>query len=224
MPAFSELGHSDVHYKRHSEPHLFNRQPLMETRIMPKIISFAGSSRKDSANKKLAKIAASGAREKGVVVSDIDLADYPMPIFNQDLEREEGMPENARKFKRLLVDHDAFIIASPEYNSAFSPLLKNAIDWASRAESDNEPPLLAYQGKMAVIMAASPGALGGLRGLVFLRMLLANIGVSVLPEQQTIPQAFSAFNEDGSLIDERKQKLVLALGSKLAGAVLKQNG
>lgn len=191
---------------------------------MAKILAFAGSSRKESFNKKLVKIAALGAREAGAVVTMIDLADYTMPLFNQDLENEQGMPENARKFKKLMIEHDAFIIASPEYNSAFSPLLKNVIDWASRAESDDEPPLVAYQGKMATIMAASPGALGGLRGLVFLRMLLANIGVTVLPDQQAIRQAYKAFNDDGSLIDDKKQKSVLGLGSQLAISVDKLNG
>ena len=189
----------------------------------PRILAFAGSSRRDSFNKRLLKIAASGAEAAGAYVTRIDLADYPMPLFNQDLESEQGIPENALQFKRLLIDHDAFIIASPEYNSAFSPLLKNVIDWASRAESDDEPPLMAFQGKTAVILAASPGALGGLRGLVFLRMLLANIGVTVLPEQQAIPQAFKAFNEDGSLVDDRKQQSVMALGKKLAVTVGKLN-
>lgn len=192
--------------------------------MAPKILAFAGSSRKDSFNKKLLAIAASGAQEAGADVKVIDLSDYPMPLYNQDMEVENGIPENALKFKRLLIEHDAFIIASPEYNSALSPLLKNTIDWASRAESDDEPPLVAYQGKMAVIMAASPGALGGLRGLVFLRMLLANIGVTVLPDQQTIPQAFKAFNDKGSLIDDRKQNNVINLGKKLSAAVSKPNG
>jgi len=190
---------------------------------LSKILAFAGSSRKDSFNKKLVKIAALGAQEAGASVTIIDLSDYPMPLFNQDSEHEQGMPENACKFKKLLIEHDAFIIASPEYNSAFSPLLKNVIDWASRAESDDEPPLVAYQGKMAVIMAASPGALGGLRGLVFLRMLLANIGVTVLPDQQTIPQAFKAFNNNGSLVDDKKQKSVLELGRNLAAVLSKLN-
>ncbi len=188
-----------------------------------KILAFAGSSRKESFNKRLLAIAVLGARDAGANVTVIDLADYEMPLFNQDLESEQGIPENARKFKRLLIEHDAFIIASPEYNSAFSPLLKNVIDWASRAESDDEPPLVAYQGKIAAILAASPGALGGLRGLVFLRMLLANIGITVLPEQQAIPQAFKAFNDDDSLIDERKHKAVLDLGRKLAYTVGKLN-
>ncbi|MES2212287.1 MAG: NAD(P)H-dependent oxidoreductase [Pseudomonadota bacterium] len=188
---------------------------------MSKILAFAGSSRKESFNKKLIKIAAQGAEEAGASVTVIDLIDYPMPLFDQDLEAKEGMPENALKFKRLLMEHDAIMIASPEYNSAFSPLLKNVIDWASRSESKEEPPLAAYQNKVAVIMSASPGALGGSRGLVFLRMLLGNIGVTVLPEQKSIPGAFEAFNADGSLRDERNQKYILGLGSKLASVVSK---
>jgi len=184
--------------------------------MQSKVLAFAGSAKKESFNKRLVEIAASGAKEAGAQVTLIDLADYPMPLFNEDLESEEGMPETAQEFKRLLIDHDAFIIASPEYNSAFSPLLKNVIDWASRAESSDEQPLEAFRGKMAAVLAATPGPLGGLRGLVFLRMLLANIGVTVLPDQQTVPQAFKAFGNDGMLLDEHKQDSVKDLGRKLA--------
>lgn len=183
---------------------------------MPKILAFAGSSRKDSFNKKLVKVAALGAESAGATVTLVDLADYPMPLFNQDLESEQGMPEKAHEFKNLLIQHDGFLIASPEYNSAFSPLLKNVIDWASRAESKDEPPLMAYKGKVAAIMATSPGALGGLRGLVFLRMLLGNIGVTVIPDQIAVPQAMKAFAEDGSLIDEKQQQAVIDLGVRLS--------
>ncbi len=183
---------------------------------MPKILAFAGSSRKDSLNKKLLKIAVLGAESAGATVTFIDLADYPMPLFNQDLESEQGMPEKAHEFKNLLIEHDGFLIASPEYNSAFSPLLKNVIDWASRAESQDEPPLVAYKGKVATIMATSPGALGGIRGLVFLRMLLGNIGVTVIPDQIAVPQAMKAFAADGSLIDEKRQQTVIDLGTKLS--------
>jgi NAD(P)H-dependent FMN reductase len=179
---------------------------------MTKILAFSGSSRKQSVNKKLVQIAASAAEKQGASVTVIDLIDFPMPLFNQDLEAEQGMPTKAHEFKKLLVEHDGFLIASPEYNSAFSPLLKNVIDWASRAESDDEPPLLAYRGKVASIMAASPGGLGGIRGLVFLRMLLNNIGVTVLPEQQAIPMAFKAFGEDGKLADKKQQQAVEKLG------------
>ncbi len=189
---------------------------------MTKILAFAGSSRKASVNKKLVKIAAQAATDHGASVTVVDLADFPMPIFNQDLEAEQGMPEKASEFKQLLVEHDGFLIASPEYNSAFSPLLKNAIDWASRAESKDETPLKAYKGKYAAIMAASPGALGGLRGLVFLRMLLSNIGVTVLPDQQAIPQAFKAFSEQGTLQDPNQQQSIENLGIKLTDVLNRQ--
>jgi len=188
---------------------------------MSKILAFAGSSRKDSFNKKLVKIAASGAESAGADVTLIDLVDFPMPLFSQDLEKEQGMPEHALKFKKLLVEHDGFLIASPEYNSAFSPLLKNVIDWASRSETENEPPLVAYQAKIAAIMATSPGGLGGIRGLVFLRMLLGNIGVTVIPDQQAIPTAFKAFDDNGALIDEKQHQAILNLGVKLAHFVEK---
>ncbi|MGZ8193804.1 MAG: NADPH-dependent FMN reductase [Methylobacter sp.] len=191
---------------------------------MPKILAFSGSARKDSYNQLLVRIAASGAEKSGMDVSVISLANFPMPIFNQDLESAEGMPQKARQFKQLLIDHDGFLIASPEYNSAFSPLLKNAIDWASRRQ-DSEPPLLAFRGKIAVIMAASPSALGGLRGLVFLRMLLGNIGVTVLATQQTLSHADNAFHAGGSLVDKQKQELIINLGSELADTLgkLKKN-
>ncbi len=182
---------------------------------MTKILAFSGSSRKGSINKKLVEIASSAAEKEGAEVTIIDLIDYPMPLFNQDLEAEQGLPEKAHEFKQLLVSHDGFLIASPEYNSAFSPLLKNVIDWASRAESENESPLLAFKGKIATIMATSPGALGGIRGLVFLRMLLSNMGVTVLPNQQAIAQGYKAFSEEGRLLDEKQQQSIEFLGVEL---------
>ena len=172
---------------------------------MPKILAFAGSTRKESINGKLLKVAVAAAQQAGADITLIDLADYPMPLFDQDLEASEGLPDGARQLKQLMVEADGFLIASPEYNSAFSPLLKNVIDWASRAEAADEPPLAAYRGKVAAIIAASPGALGGLRGLVFLRMLLGNLGVLVIPEQQAVSFGFKAFADDGSLEDERNQ-------------------
>ncbi len=187
---------------------------------MAKILAFSGSARKDSYNQKLVKIAALGAEQVGAEVSVINLADFPMPIFNQDIEAAEGMPESADQFKQLLIAHDGFLIASPEYNSSFSPLLKNAIDWASRRAGD-EPPLLAYRGKMAAIMATSPGALGGMRGLVFLRLLLNNIGITVLSNQQTVGSSGSAFSPEGSLQDKQMQQNVVNLGVELATTLIK---
>ncbi len=190
--------------------------------VKPKILAFAGSARKDSFNKKLIKIAAEGARKTVAEVTVIDLLDYPMPIMDEDLESKEGLPVNAKRFKELMIAHDGFLIASPEYNSSISPLLKNVIDWASRREK-NEPPLLAYKGKVAGLMSASPGALGGLRGLVTVRALLGNIGVIVLPGQRAISNAKDAFFEDGNLKDERIQTEVEVLGRDVSEMIKKLN-
>ncbi len=188
----------------------------------PKILAFAGSTRQDSYNKKLVKIAAEGAKAAGAEVTYIDLRDLPMPLYDEDLEAQEGMPVNARKFKELLLGHQGLLIASPEYNSSITAVLKNAIDWASRPDP-GEPMLAAYNNKVAAIMSASPGALGGLRGLVHLRSLLGNINVLVLPDQKAIPKAFEAFDADGKLKDPEQQKAVENLGAKLATVIGKLN-
>ena len=190
---------------------------------MPKILAFSGSSRKASFNTILVSIAASAAKQAGADVTIINLGDYPMPIYNADLEDQHGLPTHALEFKQLLIDHDGLLIASPEYNSAFSPLLKNAIDWASRKQSADEPPLLAFRGKFASIMSTSPGTLGGIRGLVFLRMLLGNIGITVLPDQIAIPQAHQAFEEDGSLKNQQQHQVVSNLAIKLTQSLIQQN-
>lgn len=191
---------------------------------MAKILAFSGSARRDSLNQKLVTVAAEGAREAGAEVTLVNLGDFEMPLFNQDLESEQGMPDKAREFKQLMIEHDGLLIASPEYNSAFSPLLKNAIDWASRSESDNEPSLAAYRGKTAAIMSTSPGGLGGLRGLVFLRMLLGNLGVVVLPDQQAVPNGFDVFDAEGRIKDQPQARRIHALGGMLAEHLDKISG
>src|SRR5215471_4093780 len=139
--------------------------------MKPRILAFAGSLRRESFNKKLVPIAVKGAREAGAEVTLIDLKDFPLPLFDQDLEAEQGMPQNGAKLKRLFIEHDGLLISSPEYNSSITGVLKNAIDWVSRPAPD-EPSLVAFRGKVATLMSASPGALGGLRGLVHLRSIL----------------------------------------------------
>jgi NAD(P)H-dependent FMN reductase len=121
-------------------------------------------------------------------------------------------------------DHHGFLIASPEYNSSFSAVLKNSIDWASRKVDENEPDLQCFKGKVAAIMSASPGGLGGLRGLVHLRALLENIHVMVLPSQVTVPAAYEAYHTDGTLIDQSKQKATEALGAALHAILKKLQG
>ncbi|MCU0546834.1 MAG: NAD(P)H-dependent oxidoreductase [Oscillatoriaceae cyanobacterium Prado104] len=181
----------------------------------PKILAFAGSTREASYNKLLVKVAAAGARAAGAEVTYVDLRDLPMPLFDEDLEAKEGMPANAQKLKELMVAHHGFLIASPEYNSSVTAVLKNAIDWVSRP-APGEPRLAAFTGKVAAIMSTSPGGLGGLRGLVHLRSILGNINVLVLPDQQAIPQAFEAFNAEGTMKDSKQQQSVENLGVKLA--------
>lgn len=182
---------------------------------MTKILAFAGSTRKGSFNHAIVKVAAQGAREAGAEVTVIDLADYQMPLFNEDEEAEFGMPEKAQAFKELLISHDGFLIASPEYNSSYPALLKNAIDWASRM-GEGEKPLQAYRGKVAGIMAASAGGLGGMRVLVVLRMLLENLGTLVLPNQKAIAKVNTLLNETGEVEDEKTIRQLKNLGKETA--------
>src|ERR1700722_3529976 len=172
--------------------------------MTPRILAFAGSLRRESFNKKLVPIAAKGARDGGPLAPLIGLEDFPLPLFDQDLEAELGMPENGMKLKKLFIDHEGLLIASPEYNSSITGVLKNAIDWVSRP-APGEPPLVAFRGKVATLMSASPGALGGLRGLVHVRSILGNIGVIVLPDQIAVAKANEAFKPDGSLTDPKRQ-------------------
>jgi chromate reductase len=197
----------------------------IQPRIMaspPKILAFAGSTRIDSYNKKLVKIAAAGAKAAGAEVTYIDLRDLPLPLYDEDLEAQEGLSANARTLKDLMISHQGLLIASPEYNSSLTAVLKNAIDWASRP-APNEAPLAAFAGKVAAIMSASPGALGGLRGLVHLRSILGNIKVLVLPDQIAITKAYEAFNADGTLKDPKQQESIEQLGDSLTKILLKLN-
>lgn len=187
-----------------------------------KILAFAGSARQGSFNKKLVKIAVEGAGAAGAEVTYLDFRDLPLPLYDADLEASEGLPDNALKLKTLMKAHQGFLIACPEYNSSITPLLKNAIDWASRPEP-GEPSLVCFKEKVAVLMSASPGALGGLRGLFHVRSILSNIGVLVLPDQKAIANANQAFDENDNLKDEAQQTAILRLGNKLATVITKLN-
>jgi chromate reductase, NAD(P)H dehydrogenase (quinone) len=155
-------------------------------------------------------------------VTFVDLRDLPMPLYDGDLEESYGLPENARKFKDLMLAHQGLFIASPEYNSSISGVLKNAIDWASRP-APGEETLACFTGKVCSLMSASPGALGGLRGLVTVRMILGNIGVIVLPDQVAVSKAGNAFAPDGSLQDNKQQDAILALGANVSRMLRKLN-
>ncbi len=186
----------------------------------PKILAFAGSTRTDSFNKKLVKVAARGAEAAGAKVTILDLRDFAMPLYDGDLEAKEGLPANAVKFKEILLAHQGLLISSPEYNSSITGVLKNAIDWASRP-APGEESLACFNNKVAALMSASPGALGGLRGLVHLRSILGNIKVLVLPNQIAVSKADEAFAADGSLKDAKQQAAVENLGGALTKILIK---
>jgi NAD(P)H-dependent FMN reductase len=179
---------------------------------MPKILAFSGSIRRDSWNRKLIQAAVDAARAAGGEVTLIDLADYPLPLYNGDLEDRDGLPDNALRLKALFKDHDALLISSPEYNSSIPPLLKNAIDWVSR-EWQGESGLVPYQNKVAAILAASPGTFGGMRMLPHLRQILNTLGVLVLPGQFSLAHADKAFDEETGALESpaRLHALVLEL-------------
>jgi NAD(P)H-dependent FMN reductase len=184
----------------------------------PNILAFAGSTRKDSFNKKLVKIAAEGAR--GAEVTFLDLRDFPLPLYDGDLEEEKGLPENAIRLKEIMKAHQGLLISAPEHNGSITAVLKNTIDWLSRP-MEGEKLLDAFTGKTAALMSASPGGFGGLRGLVHVRAILGNLGILVLPDQIAVSRAHEAFADDGSLKDEKLDGSVRNLGEKLTDTLVK---
>lgn len=176
-----------------------------------KVLTFAGSAREDSLNKKLVKVATELAQQMGGTVTYIDLKEYPLPIYDGDLEKDLGMPENAKKLRKLFIDNQVIIIASPEYNRSISPMLKNLIDWVSRSET-NGSSRDAYKGKKFLLLGASPGGTGAARGLEHLRQILSEIGGTVAKRQFTLPNATNAFDKQGRLKDPKlKEQLQQAV-------------
>ena len=181
----------------------------------PKILAFAGSLRKHALSKRVLKIAIKGAEKVGAEVTYVDLRDYPMPIYNLDDHERDGFDEKALAFQGLLVQHDGFLIASPEYNGSLPAALKNAIDWASRP-SDKYPRSAVFSGKFTAMMSSSPGSLGGVRSLSHLRGVLTSISVNVLPQEIAVPFAEEKFvGDDEEMIDETMKARLEELGASL---------
>ncbi len=175
----------------------------------PRILAFSGSARRDSLNKKLLAVVVAGARAAGAEVTLLDLNDLPMPLYHGDLEDAQGMPPNALKMVELITSHHALLIASPEYNSQMTPLLKNTIDWSTRGEVN---PL---KGKVSAVVSASPGQFGGIRSMTLARQLLTHLGCIVVPTQCVLPHADEAFDERGELKEERSRKAAQAVAHEL---------
>jgi chromate reductase len=182
-----------------------------------RLLFFAGSTREGSFNKKLALLARHIAEANGIEAVFVNLKDYPMPLYNGDLEAAEGPPERARAFKALLGEYQGVFIASPEYNSSVTPLLKNTLDWVTRVRAKGETGLEVYKSRVFAISGASPGYYGAMRSLLTLRQILeVGIGATVIPQQLALPRASDAFDEDGSLKDKAQQEMLKTVVEALA--------
>lgn len=177
-----------------------------------KVIALSGSLKKSSWNQMLAVQAANIAEELGADVVAVSLNDYPLPLFNEDIESEDNAAVN--DLRAIFADADALIIASPEYNGSLTPALKNAIDWVSRPNADRgyQP---KYGSQKAAILSTSPGGLGGIRGLSHLREILTNLGTLVIPSQLAVPVSYEAFNEAGELVNAATTDRLRSIVSQL---------
>jgi len=176
------------------------------------LVSICGSTRQDSFNRRVLKVASAGATAAGAKVNEIDLRELALPLYDQDLEDAHGLPDGVLKLKQLMLESDGFLVACPEYNGSFSAVFKNAIDWASRPAA-GEAILGCFSNKVISLMSASPGAMGGIRSLTQVRTLLAGVGAIVLPKQIAVGKAGEAFNADGSFVSEKRQAAITSLGT-----------
>ena len=191
-----------------------SKSPILMTHT-PRILAFSGSLRSASWNHLVAMTAASGAEATGADVTLIRLGDHPLPLYDQDFESSEGLPEPAMKLKQLFREHDGFIIGCPEYNGSLTAALKNCIDWVSRPE-EGHPSMDGFKGKVAGLVACSPGRLGGIRGLGHVRTILSGIGVHVVPTQIAVPGVADLFDDEGLMTDERMKANLEELGQAVA--------
>lgn len=174
--------------------------------VATRILVFAGSIRSGALSAKLAALAAKELALADADVTQISLADYPLPIYDGDHESDHGIPENATKLTRLIAASQGVFVATPEYNNSLPPLLKNTIDWMSRHRHSGT---LAYRHKVYAVGSTSDGSFGGARALADLRKVLtAGLRGIMVPEKIEIPRAQDAFDEAGELIDGGRAKLL----------------
>lgn len=174
----------------------------------PRILVFAGSIRTGAFSGHMADAATKELARHGAEVTRISLADYPLPIMDEDLQAEKGIPDNAMKLGRLFAGQSGVLICSPEYNASIPPLLKNTLDWISRISHDGEKVLKPYAGLTVGLCSTSNGQFAGMRGLYHLRAVLMAVGTQVITEQCSVSGAASAFEPDGTLKDERSHRML----------------
>lgn len=187
---------------------------------MTRLLVISASARRGSYNRQLAAQAAALARQRGATVSELELRSLDLPLYDGDLEADAGVPAGAARLRDALLASDALLLASPEYNGFPPPVLLNAFDWLSRLQPADGLPggSASIAAKPVALLAASPGALGGLRALAVTRQYLgAGMGMLVLPQQHALARAHEAFGDDGSLKDERSAASVAQVVEALLG-------
>jgi chromate reductase, NAD(P)H dehydrogenase (quinone) len=182
----------------------------------PKILVIPGSLRTGSHNARLAALAAKELALAEADVTRISLADYPLPLYDGDIEARAGAPHNAVQLKRMLAGHQGVLIVTPEYNASVPPLVKNTIDWISRVRERNEAPLAVFKNRVFALCAASPGPFGGMRSLLALRQVLEiGCGALVMPEQIAVQRADQAFDDMDNIKDENLAAALKAFARRL---------
>jgi chromate reductase, NAD(P)H dehydrogenase (quinone) len=190
---------------------------MTQTKLQAKILAFAGSNRKESMNRKALGLAVAGARDAGADVTIADLRDFPMPIYDAEQHAAEGVPAMMIALRKLMLQSQGLLIASPEYNASITPLLKNTIDWLSQSV-DGASGRLPFEGKIIGLMGASAGAFGTIRALPHVSYILSNLGAIVLPIL-AVPKADQLLKADGSVNDERAAKNLRALGAQVVSFI-----
>ena len=189
---------------------------LVETRA--RLLVCAGSARADSQHRKLARAAEAALIAAGAEATFVEIGEYDLPLYNQDIEEAAGTPAAARELRDMLVAHDGLALASPEYNGSYSPLLKNTIDWVSRPMA-GERHSAAFHSKVAGLMSTAPGPGGGREGLRHLRELLEWLNVTVIPEQLAVPRSSQAFDAAGNLARPSDIQAMQVWGEQLVNCV-----
>ena len=185
-----------------------------------RILAFAGSQRRGSFNDLLVRAAARGAVGEGVAITHLDWREHAMPLYDPDLEKASGLPSEVLRFKALLRDHHGFLVGAPEYNGSLTPLLKNAIDWATRP-APGEASMACFKHKVVGLLSTSPGVFGGVVGLAQVRAILTRLGSFVIPEQFPVGEAGKLFDEAGAMRDDKQRAIAESIGARLV-TVLRQ--
>jgi chromate reductase, NAD(P)H dehydrogenase (quinone) len=160
-----------------------------------KILVIPGSLRTGSLNARLAAVAAREIAQAGAEVTRISLSDFPLPIYDGDLQARSGVPKHAVNLKRMIGVHHGVLIVTPEYNSSVPALVKNTIDWVSRVQDPHESRGQVFRERAFAIAAASGGRLGGTRALSALRLILTACHAMVVPNQLALSFAEDAYDD-----------------------------